>query len=355
MSKQLFRTLFGDILTEWLLRHVEDFFIMSKTVNPYKDFVFGLGDEQFSLLCESINQRKDKKLYGYISFEEAALKYKREPACPNCGCKLYHKDGYTNAGYIRYRCLTCDSSYTLLSDSIFNSAKIPFHKLMNYIELMSFNVPLELMCEVLDIASNTAELWRKKIFSTIDNYQEHLKLYDTIWIDETYLQDYEVLESNYDGNKPRGLSKTQICIVVAIDSHKNMVAVICGHGKPSSKRFYNALKDHIKENSTIIHDGDNSHNYIIEKLNLDSRIYKANNKDESYLKNMAMINNMCGWLKRYIWRFIGMEVDNLQSYLNWFIYLQRCKRDDEIWPKNTRILRHLLLERVRFTRKHGKN
>ncbi len=50
-----------------------------------------------------------------------------------------------------------------------------------------------------------------------------------------------------------------------------------------------------------------------------------------------------------------MEVNNLQSYLNWFIYLQRCKRDDEIWPKNTRILRHLLLERVRFTRKHGKN
>ena len=64
-----------------------------------------------------------------------------------------------------------------------------------------------------------------------------------------------------------------------------------------------------------------------------------------------MINNMCSWLKRYIWRFIGMEVVNLQSYLNcilvfkisivgmevvnlqsylnWFIYLHRCKRDNE--------------------------
>lgn len=27
---------------------------------------------------------------------------------------------------------------------------------------MSFNAPLKLICEVLDIASNTAELWRKK-------------------------------------------------------------------------------------------------------------------------------------------------------------------------------------------------
>ena len=328
---------------------------MPKTVNPFMDFVFGLDDTQYDLLCDCVNQRNDKKLYGFSSYEEAALYYKRKPMCPRCESILYHKDGYTNAGYIRYRCLTCNCSYTLLSDSIFNSAKIPFHKLMSYIELMSFNVPLDLMCEVLDIASNTAELWRKKIFSTIDNYQEHLKLHGTIWIDETYIQDYTVLESNFDGNKPRGLSRTQICIVVAIDSYKNMVAIICGHGKPSSKRIYEALKDHIKECSTVIHDGDNSHNYIIEKLNLNSIVYKANSKDENYLKNMALINNMCSWLKRYIWRFIGMEVDNLQSYLNWFIYLQRCKRDDETWPKTTRMLRHLLLERTKYTRKNGKN
>lgn len=48
-----------------------------------------------------------------------------------------------------------------------------------------------------------------------------------------------------------------------------MVVIICGHGKPSSKRIYNALKDHIKEGSTVIH-------------------------DEDYLRSMAMINNMCG-------------------------------------------------------------
>lgn len=303
---------------------------MPKDNNPYSDFVYGLNDDEFDLLCECIDQRKDKQLYGLSSFEEAAINYKREPVCPKCGSSRYYGDGYTNTGYKRYRCLDCGSSYTLLSDSIFNGAKIPFHKLMNYIELMSFNVPLELMCEVLDIASNTAELWRKKVFSTINTYQEHLKLYDTIWIDETYLEDYRVLKDSTFKHHPRGLSKTKICIVVAIDSYKNMAVIICGHGKPSSKRIYNALKDHIKEGSTVIH-------------------------DEDYLRSMAMINNMCGWLKRYIYRFIGMEVENLQSYLNWFIYLQRCKKENEKWPKTTRILRHLVLERVRFTRKYGKN
>ena len=327
---------------------------MPKVINPYMDFVLGLDDEQFDLLCDAINQVKDKKLYGASSFEEAAILYKREPICPMCGSKTYFQDGYTNAGHIRYRCLICDCSYTLLSDSIFNSAKIPFFKLMNYIQLMSFNVPLQLMCEVVGIASNTANLWRKKIFATVNDYQDHLKLYNTVWIDETYLEDYDVLKSDdYNGNQLRGLSRTKICIVVAVDQYKNMVAIICGHGKPSSRRIYNALKDHIKEGSTVIHDGDNSHNYLVSKLNLKSEVYKANSKDEEYLKNMAMINNMCSWLKRYIWRFIGMEVDNLQSYLNWFIYLQRCKKDNEIWPKTDRILRHLVLERVRFIREKG--
>ena len=82
------------------------------------------------------------------------------------------------------------TQFDLLSDSILNSSKISFHKLMCYIQLMSFNVPLELISEVLGIASNTAELWRKKIFSTVDNYQNHLRLYNHGWIDETYIEDY---------------------------------------------------------------------------------------------------------------------------------------------------------------------
>ena len=178
------------------------------------------------------------------------------------------------------------------------------------------------------LASNTTELWRKKIFSTVENYQDHLSLYNRVWIDETYIEDYQVLESDNNEKHP-GLSKTKICIVVSIDSSKNMLAVICDHGKPSSKRVYAALKDHIRPGSTIIHDGDISHKYLINALSLKSEVYIANTKDSEYIKNMALINNTCSWLKRYIWRFIRIEVVNLQSYLNWFIYLHRCKRDNE--------------------------
>ena len=39
-----------------------------------------------------------------------------------------------------------------------------------------------------------------------------------------------------------------------------------------------------------------------------------------------------------------MRVENLQSYLNWFIYLQRVKQQQDKWEKSSRIMRYLLLD-----------
>lgn len=115
--------------------------LMSKQINPYLVFLLSLDVTQF----DSINQRNDRERYGATSFEEDALNYGRKPICPKCLSDKYHEDGYTPSLAKRYRCENCEYSYTLLSDSIFNSSKISFHKLISYIQLMSFNVLLELI------------------------------------------------------------------------------------------------------------------------------------------------------------------------------------------------------------------
>jgi hypothetical protein len=45
-----------------------------------------------------------------------------------------------------------------------------------------------------------------------------------------------------------------------------------------------------------------------------------------------------------------MKKENLQAYLNWFVYLFKVKGNTEHWPKNERILLHLVLHSSRFTR-----
>lgn len=204
--------------------------------------------------------------------------------------------------------------------------------------------------EICNISHPTAMLWRQKVFATVDGYQAHLYLKDRVWIDETYIFDSTLLHDDSFKNK-RGLSKNLICIVVAIDIHKNTYAVVCGHGKHTNTKIYHALKDHIVPESVLVHDGEKAHNLLIEKLHLHSESYIANEKDKNYLENMALINNVCSWLKRYIYRFIGMRMDNLQSYLNWFVYLFRVKGNIETWPKMNRILRHLVLSNIQYKRK----
>lgn len=61
-----------------------------------------------------------------------------------------------------------------------------------------------------------------------------------------------------------------------------------------------------------------------------------------------MANNLCSWLKRYLWRFTGMGPGNLQSYLNRYVYLFRVNQTQEKWPKTERAVRHLLMADTQY-------
>lgn len=60
-----------------------------------------------------------------------------------------------------------------------------------------------------------------------------------------------------------------------------------------------------------------------------------------------MVNSMCLWLKRCIWRFIGTDTKNLQSYLNWFVCLFGVRQTEARWLK-TESVRHLLMSDAHY-------
>ncbi|MBO5529003.1 MAG: hypothetical protein J6A47_06775 [Bacilli bacterium] len=71
---------------------------------------------------------------------------------------------------------------------------------------------------------------------------------------------------------------------------------------------------------------------------------------------MQLISSFSSWVKRFLSRFTGTRTDEyLQGYLNWFAYLFRIKRQDEKYPKNERLPRHLLLTDAKLTRNCREN
>lgn len=46
-----------------------------------------------------------------------------------------------------------------------------------------------------------------------------------------------------------------------------------------------------------------------------------------------------------------MKSENLQAYLDWFVYLHRVHRDSGKWPVEERVVRHLALSSGTYLRK----
>ena len=317
---------------------------MSKIIATNQhNFVFGLNKAEFDQLCMEVENRKCFEKFGSYDYEELAKLYGRTPICPNCGNENPKMDGKDSNNYQRYKC-KCGCRFHLLTNSIFSSTKIPLPKWFSMIRLMSYNVPLDLIAEQIQVHHNTALLMRRKLFQTVNNYQNNIKLNGTVFIDEIYTFDSERPKNHFGKNK-RGISKNKCCIFLAIDQYKKMVIFFIGRGLPTSKKIKDTLLPHLAEGTVtkIIHDGLQSHTKAIKKSKVEDEIHKASVKDEESLKAMLLINSFSSWVQRYLSRFTGMDTEYLQDYLNWFVYLFSCKQQNEIWPRDKRILRHLLL------------
>ena len=316
-------------------------------VNPYRDMVSSLNAVDFDALCSAVEERRCRDLIGAGTFDEAIELWNPHPACPTCAFPDCARDGRTPAGHQRWRCPACGTAFSALSATVLEYGKKELPTWERFITCMCYNAPIDLAAEVCGISHRTAYEWRHRVFATVDGYQDRLVLNGRIWIDELYLSASDIVRSA-EFTQKRGLSKNKICIAVAIDAFKNAVVETCGHGKPSSKRINDALLAHIAPGSVIIHDKERSHRALVKAAKCTDEAYKADIADPAYLEAMKLVNNLCSWLRRYLFRFPGMKKANLQSYLNWFVYLFRVRRDEEKWPKTARVLRHLLISNSHF-------
>ena len=167
------------------------------------------------------------------------------------------------------------------------------------------------------------------------------------WIDGTHVNDTDP-SKGYGQARKRGPSRQRLCILVAIDVRKSPTAAVCGHGKPSSARVRSALAGHLSPGCVVVHDRGRAHSGAIADSGCVSESYRADCRDPAYLEAMEMVNSMCPWLKRCLWRFAGMSPANMQLYLDWCVYLFRVNQARDRWDPTARVLRHMMMAPARF-------
>lgn len=252
-------------------------------------------------------------------------------SCPHCGSVSFVRNGKRKPDRIQlYLCKNCGKKFNPLTNTIFEDRKIPISEWIEYLlHLFEYH---SITSSAFDNrnANSTGRYWLAKVFEVLKDVQKDVVLEGRIVMDETYLPKITSETVIKNGKKLRGISRNKLGVDVAINEDKNIsVYISTGNSKPSRRSTWNCYGPHIKEESTIIHDGDNSHDVLIERLQLKSEVHTTDEtkgmKDDS--NPLYRVNHCHDLLKRFMKAHGGYDRDNLQDWLNLFWFMTNGPED----------------------------
>lgn len=255
--------------------------------------------------------------------------------CPHCESKSVKRHGFYD-GRQRYKCKDCNKTFSDTTNTVITGTHYP-DKWLAYVECMLQGMSLRKIAEQLKIHVSTAFFWRHKILlALMREPSESLK--GIIEADETYM-----LESLKGKNRVkklgtrkarnrggvsqfRGISREQVCILVAVDRNGEIVSQVAGYGRISSMEIEGVIGDYLKDATCICTDaGKNFITYAKEK---ELEHYVLNARKGERVKGIYHIQHVNNYHKRWkdwMAKFQGVATKYLNHYLEYFRYLERFK------------------------------
>lgn len=248
--------------------------------------------------------------------------------CPYCSGIHFKKDGHRKDGIQKYFCNDCKRSFNPLSNTIFDSKKIPISEWIEYLlHLFEFH---SIKSSAIDNrnSNTTGQYWLIKVFEVLKGIQDDVVLDGDIYLDETYFSKKKSEEVTKDGKKLRGVSRNKIGVGVATNG-KQSIIIVTNTSKPSETSILRTYGSHIKEGSTIIHDEEKSHNILVKTLNLKEEKYSSEELKQFDDSNNPLepVNRLHAYMKRFMRMHGSYDRDNLQDWMNLFYFIMNKPYD----------------------------
>lgn len=269
------------------------------------------------LISFTMDERYNAKHRSQIPEEISLINSIVPLRCHYCGSKEFIKYGKYKTGINRFQCKICKRTFNNLTNTIFDSHKIPISEWFDYlIHLFEFH-SIKSSARDNKNASSTGKYWLLKVFEILKNYQDDIVLDGTIVFDETFFTVVESKRTYKDGNKLRGISRDKICIAVAYDGFRTII-LSENVSKPSSKSTLNTLKGHIKPGSKLIHDDEHSHQVLVKELDLTEEFCKSSYQEflTEEENPLTPINKIHSYMKKFMRNHEGFSRDNIQDWMN---------------------------------------
>ena len=275
------------------------------------------------LISDTVHEWYDSKHSAPSESEIRLINQINITSCPYCGGSNLKKNGHYRSGIQEYKCLDCGKDFSPLTNTIFADRKIPIAEWIEYLlSLFEFH-SIRSSSRDNRNANSTGKYWLLKIFAILNGIQNDVVLNGNVWIDETLMPVIKHDVVTKDGKKLRGNSRNKIDVATGVDEHGHILLISENTSKPSMKSTWLSYGSHIKPGSHLIHDDENTHHILVERLDLTEEIHptketKGMSDDENPLDP---VNEIHMYAKRYIRAHGGYDRKRLQDWLNliWFI------------------------------------
>ena len=260
--------------------------------------------------------------------------------CPHCHSKHIVKHGKYN-DIQRYKCKDCNSFFMRTKNTVLFKTRKNIKIWIKYLKCMLDKKPLREIQVICGISLRTAHKWRHKILDILSKMSDDTKLNGIIESDETFTAvSYKGNHKNSknfvmprkahkSGNEihTRGLSSEQVCIFTAVSLNNLSYGKVSNLGKPTWKKLFNVLNEHIEKGSILVTDDFSGYDKISNELDLEHISIKSGTHRNGTF-NIQSVNSYHSEFKRLINSYFkGVATKYLNNYIAYHTLLFKSDYD----------------------------
>lgn len=292
--------------------------------------------EYFSILSASKKQEVVEELIGIIETSEN-LELKENPVhvCPHCNSEKIRANGKTSYKAQKYYCNGCKKHFTDNTNKVWCYVKKK-DDMKKYIYGLLSGYSIRKNAQECQISINTSFIWRHKLLRCFDqmNSSEYKGILE---IDELFFQFSEKGSRKMvkpkgprkSRSKKRGISDEKVAVIAMVDRSGNKGLQVSKLGRITKESVAEVLEDKIREVEVICSDKHVSYESYIKDKDIKHKTIMASHGQRITEKvyHVQNVNNTDKRIRDFMRPMNGVATKYLQSYLNWFLMLEKIKNN----------------------------